>query len=147
MTRQPSASPPSRSGPVTGASILAIAEGRAVIVKRGKEPSKGLWALPGGRQEIGETLEQAARRELAEETALIAGELRLIQLIEPMRRGEDGAVISHYVLGVFLAEKITGILKAGDDAAEACWVSRSELSRFEFTGTSLEILEAYLPEA
>lgn len=130
--------------PVTGASILAIREGKAVIVKRGREPSRGLWALPGGRQELGETLEETARRELAEETGLSAGSLNLLQLIEPIRRDDAGAIISHYVLGVFVTRDVSGTLMAGDDAADARWAGRDELANFEFTGTSLEILLAEL---
>lgn len=135
---------PPASQPVTGASILVIRDGKAVIVQRGKEPSRGLWALPGGRQELGETLEEAARRELTEETGLTAGSLKLLQLIEPIRRNDAGEIISHYVLGVFVTRDVSGSLVAGDDAAQARWVTRDELSGFEFTGTSLEILLSQL---
>jgi ADP-ribose pyrophosphatase len=130
--------------PATGASILVLVEGEAVIVKRGKEPSKGLWALPGGKQEFGETLETTARRELLEETGLTAETLQFLKMIEPMRHDDRGIATSHYVLGVFLAKNISGRLVAGDDAAAAEWVCRKRLERYEFTGTSLDILRAHL---
>jgi len=130
--------------PATGASILVHVDGSAVIVKRGKEPSKGLWALPGGRQEFGETLEMTARRELLEETGLTANTIRFLQMIESMRHDENGLATSHYVLGVFLVTAISGTLVAGDDAAEAEWITRERLTEFDFTGTTLDILEAHL---
>ncbi len=145
VTKPPKAEAAPLTRPVTGASILAIDSKRALVVQRGKEPSKGLWALPGGRQEFGETLEQAARRELTEETGLIAASMELLQIIEPMRLDGAGKMLSHYVLGVFIAGSLSGHLCAGDDAADARWVARSELDDFEFTPTSLEILLKHLP--
>ena len=132
-------------GPITGASILVIVEGAALIIKRGKEPSKGLWALPGGRQEAGETMAEAAARELQEETGLTAKSLRFLTLIEPMRKDSEGNLISHYVLGVFFCEEVSGTLAAGDDAQEAKWVRRSDLAAHDFTGSSLEIIQRHLP--
>ncbi len=130
--------------PITGASVLVIDGRHALIIKRGKEPSKGLWALPGGRQEFGETLEQTAVRELREETGLDAKSLSLLSLIEPMRTNELGETTSHYVLAVFICRDFEGMLSAGDDAEEARWVTPEMLEQFAFTGTSKELILAHI---
>jgi mutator protein MutT len=130
--------------PVTGASILVVQNQKALIVKRGKEPSKGLWALPGGSQEFGETLEQAALRELKEETGLTGTSAEFITLFEPMRFDDVGNVTSHYVLAVFLCTNAIGELVAGDDADEACWVSVDRLDQFEFTRNAEALIREYL---
>lgn len=130
--------------PVTGASIFVVQDNRALIVKRGKEPSKGLWALPGGSQEFGETLEQAALRELTEETGLIGESASFLTLLEPMRFDDEGNTVSHYVLAVFLCTQAAGVLKAGDDAEEARWVSLAELGQYEFTRNAEALIREYL---
>ena len=130
--------------PVTGASILVIQDNRALIVKRGKEPSKGLWALPGGSQEFGETLEHAALRELSEETGLIGACASFLRFFEPMRFDDEGNPTSHYVLAVFLCTQVEGNPVAGDDAEEARWVKLDELEQFEFTRNAEALIREYL---
>ena len=133
--------------PVTCASILAIRDNQALVVKRGKEPSKGLWALPGGSQEFGETLEQAAIRELNEETGLVAHSADFLTILEPMRVNEDGKTISHYVLAVFVSRNVEGEAFAADDAEEVRWVSLNELGQLEFTRNAEALIRAQLGEA
>jgi ADP-ribose pyrophosphatase YjhB (NUDIX family) len=132
------------NAPIKGASILVISEARGLIVKRGKEPSMGLWALPGGRQEDGETPEQAARRELAEETGLCADEMRFIREVEIIRHGQRGEVLRHYLLSLFMAVGFSGIQRAGDDADAIGWVTLEELEQFELTRDSRFVLEEFL---
>jgi len=137
-------SPTSNVRPITAASVLVIQNRKALIIQRGQEPSKGLWALPGGRQEAGELMEQTARRELLEETGLTATTLRFLQLIEPIRRNDQGEIVRHYVLAVYFCDDATGTLQAGDDAADAKWISLDQLDDYAFTGTSRQIIEQYL---
>ena len=132
--------------PVTCASMLAIRNNRALVVKRGKEPSKGLWALPGGSQEFGETLEQAAIRELKEETGLVALSASFLTILEPMRTDETGEIISHYVLAVFVSNDTKGEALAADDAEEVRWVSLEELGQLEFTRNAEALIRAQLSE-
>lgn len=132
--------------PITGASMMVISGKEALIIKRGKEPSKGLWAFPGGGQELGETLEGAARRELFEETGLTAVTTEFLRFFEPIRTDEHGAIISHYVLGLFICREFTGTVCAGDDAADAAWVTLGKMSQFDFTSSTEEILLELLTE-
>ncbi len=126
--------------PVTGASMFVLDGSNALIIKRGKEPSKGLWAFPGGGQELGETLQQTAIRELFEETGLTAHDSEFIELLEPMRKDTNGTITSHYVLGIFLCTSFSGTVKAADDAEEAAWVSLETIDQYEFTRNAKELL-------
>jgi 8-oxo-dGTP diphosphatase len=103
---------------------VALMRGQTVLmVKRAHEPARGQWAFAGGRVEPGETLEQAARRELAEETGMSAGALR--QLTE-MRLGR-------FHLTVFAGEALPGEPKASDDAEEAGFFGYAELMAINAT--------------
>lgn len=107
--------------------------GRVVLVRRGKGVYRDLWSLPGGRQEWGERMEEAARRELKEETGLTAHALMRSGYLEPIVRGSDGAVKAHYLLTVFACTRFEGTLVAGDDAAQAAWATREEMLRLHTT--------------
>lgn len=91
---------------------------RVLLVTRGYPPFKGRYAIPGGFVEIGETVEQACRRELAEETGAEAGELALVGIYSDPRRDPRGHVCSAVFAGHSPAQEVRG----GDDAADAAWV-------------------------
>jgi ADP-ribose pyrophosphatase YjhB (NUDIX family) len=96
---------------------VVIHDGQILLVQRGSGAAVGAWSVPGGRVELGETLEQAARRELAEETGLVAGSLRYLGHVERIGAGW------HFVIHDFVADvEDAGALAAGDDAADAAWV-------------------------
>jgi 8-oxo-dGTP diphosphatase len=119
--------------PRIGVSILVLRAGEALLVRRGKEPHAGCWSLPGGAQEFGETMEEAARRELAEETGLVAGRLSFAEIVEPIVRGEDGSVLRHFVLGLFVCEAFEGEPVAGDDAGALGWFALEAMEDLEMT--------------
>lgn len=97
---------------------IAIVDGdRVLLVKRRRAPSKGFFAFPGGRVEPGETLEQAVRRELMEETGLATGPIQLVEVLD--LPGEPPS--TPFRLHVFSAIHIGGSIRAGDDADEAAW--------------------------
>ncbi|GIL03202.1 MAG: ADP-ribose pyrophosphatase [Alphaproteobacteria bacterium] len=126
--------------PRTGVSIAIFRGDRVLLVRRAKGPFRGLWSLPGGHQRAGETMAQAAARELAEETGLAADRLRFIEIHEPMRRGADGAIASHYVLGVHAGTDTGGEARAGDDAAAVRWAGLDELGGIELTPLAADII-------
>jgi 8-oxo-dGTP diphosphatase len=99
--------------------VVFDARGSVLLVRRKYPPFKGRYALPGGFVEIGETVEDACRRELAEETGLHAGRLRLVGVYSDPKRDPRG----HTCSAVFLAKVARGAPKAGDDAAAAEWVA------------------------
>ena len=106
---------------------MVIADGRVLLVRRGQEPLKGEWSIPGGAVELGETLEAAARREVVEETGI---EIRITAMVEVLDRIvlQEDRVRYHYVLVDFLGVPVGGALRAGSDAADVRWVSHEELN-------------------
>lgn len=116
-----------------------------MLIKRGTPPRLGQWSVPGGRLEWGETLQDAALRELKEETGVDAELLGLIDVIDgvfPARPG--GEITRHYVLIDYAARWAGGEPTAGDDAAEARFVSRDEaMELVEWEETRRVIAEAF----
>ena len=105
--------------PLLTADCVAVdAKGRVLLVRRGHPPFKGKHALPGGFVEIGETVEEACRRELMEETGVKAGPLRLLGVYSDPKRDPR----AHTCSVVFLARIARATPKAGDDAAAAEWI-------------------------
>jgi ADP-ribose pyrophosphatase YjhB (NUDIX family) len=120
--------------PCVGA-VVTDEQGRLLMIQRGHEPGAGLWSIPGGRIEPGETDPQALVRELLEETNLQVKVGRLIGRVQ--RPGLGGTVID---IRDYAATVTGGTLRAGDDAADARWVTAAELARLEVTGGLIEAL-------
>ncbi len=101
-----------------------------MLVRRGKPPNIGAWTLPGGAQELGETAEEAARRELLEETGLEAGTLHFAATVDNIRRDETGRVRFHYTIIDFATRWVAGEPAAASDVSEAVWARLDELDGF-----------------
>ena len=113
--------------PWVGVGVVVFRGEDVLLVKRGKEPRRDGWSIPGGAQEVGETYAEAARRELLEETGLVAEVTGLLDVIDAISRDEQGRVRMHYTLVDVAAEWISGDAVAGDDVAEVRWVAISRL--------------------
>ncbi|HEY7043735.1 MAG TPA: NUDIX domain-containing protein [Nocardioidaceae bacterium] len=107
--------------PCVGVVVLDEA-GRLLVVRRGHEPGRGRWSIPGGRVEPGESLEAAAAREVLEETGLTVSIGSVVGRVELAGVGADV-----YDVTDFAGVVVDGVAAAGDDAADLRWVSRSEL--------------------
>ena len=125
------------SMPVAAVSVAAIRGDTVLLVKRGRPPARGFYAFPGGRVEPGESHEAAAKRELMEETALVAPVVRELRVVNIAASPKEGAPA--YRLVVFAAQEIIGEAVAGDDADEARFFSRTELAALPTTDSTLEI--------
>jgi len=89
--------------PLVGIGVVVLGARGVLMIKRGKAPRKGQWSLPGGAQELGETVSEAARREVMEETGLTIGILGLVDVVDSIRRDDAGKIQYHYTLVEFLA--------------------------------------------
>lgn len=112
-----------------------------LLVERGAAPLAGWWSLPGGVLEVGETLEQAVRREVLEETGLVVEPAGVVQIFERIMRDEAGRPEYHYVLIDYLCAVVGGTLEAASDAARAEWVPRERLSDYAITEGTLPVIE------
>ncbi|MGV9324734.1 NUDIX hydrolase [Streptosporangium sandarakinum] len=115
--------------------IILDGSGRLLLVRRGRPPGAGLWSVPGGRVEPGESDAEAVAREVLEETGLTVAVGRLAGSVD--RPGPGGVV---YEIRDYLAEVRGGALAAGDDAADAGWFSPGELARLPLTAGLLAAL-------
>ena len=115
---------------------------RILLVKRGAPPAVGKWAAPGGAIELGETAAEAVRREALEETGLEIEVGKVAGVSDIIVPDEDtGGILYHYTLISFFATAVGGELRASSDAAEARWVSLSDLRSYDVTRTLISRLE------
>ena len=138
-------SPPER--PSVGVGGVLIREGRVLLIRRGKEPLRGRWVIPGGTVELGETLEQALVREMAEETGLEVTAGELLTVFDRIQR-EEGEVRYHYVIVDFLCSYVAGEARAASDADAVAWVARRDLPAYDLPLKALEVVkDAFAREA
>jgi ADP-ribose pyrophosphatase YjhB (NUDIX family) len=114
--------------PVVGVGVVVWRDDRFLLVRRGKAPNQGQWSLPGGAQHLGETVFEAARREILEETALDVEILGLIDVVDGIKTDDQGRVQFHYTLVDVVAESGSGEAVAGDDAESVCWYRLTDLA-------------------
>jgi 8-oxo-dGTP diphosphatase len=113
--------------------------GRVALIRRGKEPLRGRWLVPGGTVELGETLEQALVREVQEETGLTVRPIEIVKVLDRIHR-ENGNVRYHFVIVDYLCERVSGRLQAGSDAEEAVLASPEELTAYALPPLALEVV-------
>jgi 8-oxo-dGTP diphosphatase len=135
--------------PVVGIGGVVIEDGRALLIRRGSEPLRGEWSIPGGTLELGESLEQGVVRELLEETGL---EVRVVELIEVFDRIFDGDEAAaggvlpkkrpkyHYVIADYLCERIGGDAVAASDVTHVAFAREDQLDGYSLTETATRIL-------
>ncbi len=111
--------------PLVGVGAVVVHEGRVLLVRRGNEPLKGHWTLPGGLLELGESVVEGVARETREETGLIVEPIELVELIDRIHR-DSGRVRYHYVIADYLCRVTGGQLRAASDADQVRWVVRAE---------------------
>ena len=127
--------------PVATAAAVVFKEGKILAIKRGQEPSKGKWSIPGGRIELGETAFEAARREVKEECSVEVAIERVLDSVDNIIRDEDGRVKYHYVVIDLLARYVGGEIRAQSDAEECRWVTPQELVGLDITPMLRDMLK------
>ncbi|MCA0406492.1 MAG: NUDIX hydrolase [Proteobacteria bacterium] len=111
-----------RRKPVLAASIAVFREGKVLLAQRGKAPAQGLWSLPGGRIEPGESLQEAVLRELFEEVGIKAQVLGFVDHVEHIARNEAGEITAHAVICAYAGRWLAGEPQLSDEAIALAWV-------------------------
>ena len=126
--------------PVVGVGVVVWHREQVLLVRRGKPPRVGHWSLPGGAQELGETIAAAARREVLEETGLVVEVGEVLAAVDMIER-EAGRVRYHSTLIDFSAEAAGPELRPGGDAADARWFTPEEVAALGLWSETVRIIE------
>ncbi len=135
--------------PKIGALAVVVNDAQVLLVQRGKQPDAGLWGFPGGHVEWGETVMQAAQRELREETSVIAAPLHYLDNLDLLRHDAQGVVQSHYLLVGVACQYRSGAPLAGDDALDARWFPLDQIRQGDLPMSDrvIDLLETALRRA
>jgi 8-oxo-dGTP diphosphatase len=126
---------------------VVIEKGRALLIRRGSEPLRGEWSIPGGTLKLGESLQQGVARELLEETGLEVRVLELIEVFDRVFPGDDSRAAEkqlaprfHFVIVDYLCERLRGEAHAGSDVTDVAFARENELDQYHLTETATRVL-------
>ena len=122
-----------------GVGAVLVHEGSVLLSRRGREPLRGRWVVPGGTVEVGETLQDALVRESVEETGLVVRPREVVAVFDRIERDGEG-VRYHYVIIDYLCDYVSGTPRAASDAAVVAFVSPDELPAYQLPEKALEVV-------
>lgn len=128
--------------PTVGVGVVIVKGAEILMIRRGQPPRMGEWSIPGGKQELGETVRETAVREVMEETGLTIANLRLIDVVDAFGKHEDGSLRAQWTLVDFRADWVSGVPKAGGDAAAAEWVPIKRIPALGLWEETIRIINA-----
>ena len=126
--------------PYVGVGVIVFRDQEVLLVKRNKEPNKGQWSIPGGKQMIGETVAEAAQRELLEETGVQVDQLLLVDVVDAIIPDVEGKIKYHYTLVDYMGQWQSGESRPGDDAQEVRWVCLNKIDSFSLLEKTIDII-------
>lgn len=121
------------AAPIVAVGAVILDGDRILLIRRDREPARGRWTFPGGAVELGESLDEAVRREALEETGLQVAVGEVATVIDRVERDDDGGVRYHYVIVDYFACPLGGALQPASDVSDARWVGLEELDGLEMT--------------
>jgi len=126
--------------PLVGIGVVVLRPDAVLLVRRGRPPALGAWSIPGGGQELGETAEEAARRELHEETGLRVGDLTLAANVDSIHRDPDGRIRFHYTILDFVARWTGEAARPGGDITELAWAGFADFDAFDLWSEARRVI-------
>lgn len=130
--------------PVASVAACVFKDDRILLVKRGTQPSKGKWSIPGGAIELGESFQESAERELNEECGVDIEVGDIFGVENFLIRDEDLNIQYHYIVTYLTANYISGDIRPGSEELDVCWATREELLSFDMNPITLDyIFKAY----
>ena len=130
--------------PIVAVGAIVVRNGRVLLARRGKEPSYGLWSVPGGAVRLGERLKAAAAREIREECGIEIELTDVIEVIERLHRDGDGRIRYHYVIVDYLARWVAGDIQPSDEVLETRWVTPEEFPGYQMTTGTADVIQRML---
>ena len=130
--------------PLIGVGVIVLGVDNILLIRRGKPPRQGSWSLPGGAQKLGETVYDAAVREVREETGIRIETIGLVDVVDSIHLDQIGAVQYHYTLIDVLARPLGGVLTAGGDAIEVEWAAIDDISGMELWSETERVIHLAL---
>jgi 8-oxo-dGTP diphosphatase len=125
---------------MVGVGGVVISKGRALLVRRGSAPLEGQWSIPGGMLEVGETILEGVRRELAEETGIEVRVGELIEVFERITPDSGGKTQYHFVVLDYLCEVVSGVAHAGSDVVDVAWAAPADLAKYSISETATRVI-------
>lgn len=113
---------------------------KVLMVLRGKPPAENKWSIPGGCVELGETLQEAAKRETIEETGIVILAREPVYTFDVIERDENGHVRFHYVIVDLAADYVSGEPRPGDDALDVSWISPEDMKNYNVSAATRKLL-------
>jgi len=126
--------------PIIAVGAVVLHQDRILLIRRGKEPARGQWAIPGGRVELGETMHAAVIREIMEETSVSIRPGELVYFFETIQPDPEGRIQFHYAIFDFMAEYLAGEPTPRDDALDARWVSATDVQTYNLNIKTRDLL-------
>ncbi len=137
----PSGAYPNR--PLVAVGAVVFKEDKVLLILRAKPPAENHWTIPGGSVELGETLQEAAEREIWEETGLTIQAGAPVYTFDIIERDAKGAILFHYVIVDLAADYVSGELRPGDDAIDVCWASFGDVKSLKVSTATRKLLKQY----
>lgn len=134
-------------GPIVAVGAAVCHEGRVLVVQRGREPSRGIWTLPGGAVDLGESIREAAAREVREECGIEIEVGEVVGTLDNIVRDADGAVRFHYVIIDLAAQYVSGELQFNDELTGAAWITPAQFDAYQLSSAARGVFHAALSAA
>lgn len=131
-------------GPIVAVGGIVVKDGSVLLIRRGKEPSYGLWSVPGGAVDLGEGLRAATRREIREECGIEIDVTDVTEVLERVVRDSDDRVQYHYVLIDYLALWVSGDPTPSSEVLELRWVSPDDFPQYQMTRGTADVIQKML---